>query len=337
MIAVYVDDLIIAASDDGLIHDTKKMLHTRFKMKDLGKLKYCLGIQVSQTEDSLKISQSKYINDLLEWFNMKNCNPSITPMDKTILGAPVHASGSTEFPYHELVGSLQYLSVATRPDITAAVSYLSRFLNSFDETHWTAAKKVLCYLKWTQNLGIEYAHDTQQHQSFVHTTYNGPSFVDVVNRKIVSYSDADYGGTKLDQHSVTGYVNLFAGGAISWKSQLQPTVALSTLEAEYMALSKSAQEVIWLRLLFSDLGIKTSHQPTTNMGDNQGCLAIANNHKITDQIKHINIHHHFIRERIESGELTVQHCPTKAMIADILTKPLPSPQFEILREKMGLH
>ena len=102
-----------------------------------------------------------------------------------------------------------------------------------------------------------------------------------------------------------------------------------------MAITKAAQEVIWLRLLFKDLGL-AKDSPTTILGNNQGCLSVTKNHKITDQIKHIDIRHHFIRERIDAGEIDVQHCGTKDMVADIMTKPLPLPQFELLRERMGL-
>jgi hypothetical protein len=139
------------------------------------------------------------------------------------------------------VGSLQYLSVATRPDITNAVSQLSRHLSNFDKSHYYAAKGVLRYLKSTQDLALTYYKGSNHHGHFSQTFYNGPPPDQVKDIKITCYSDADFGGTKLDRRSTTGFVNMFGGVAISWKRQLQPTVALSTLEAEYMAMSKEAQ------------------------------------------------------------------------------------------------
>jgi hypothetical protein len=247
IIVLYVDDLIIATSTTKALNDIKTKLHQRFKMKDLGELRYCLGIQIRHNTDTIQMGQQNYISDILKRFDMTECNGVSTPMDRPLLSAPIIPTKPCNLPYRELVGSLQYLSVATRPAITNAVSQLSRHLSNFDGSHYTAAKRVLRYLKSTQDLALTYHRGSNVHGHFSQTLYNGPSPDQVKDRKITCYSYADFGGTKMDRRSTTEYVNLFAGAAISWKSQLQPTVALSTLEAEYMAMSKEAQEVIWLR------------------------------------------------------------------------------------------
>jgi len=336
LIGIYVDDLIITASDMNILQETKNILCNRFKMKDMGELKFCLGIQVERNDAGIKIHQSKYIKDILVKFNMEHCNTADYPMSNIPLQKPFSENAEGKYPFRELVGSLLYVSIATRPDITYSVSQLSRHLNNFDETHWTAAKRVLRYLKRTQDYGLFYHISNLSALSFAQQKYNGPKSEEVENRKIKSFSDADFGGTKLDRRSVSGNVNLFAGAAISWRSQVQPTVALSTLEAEYMAMSKAAQEVIWLKLLFTEIGILLPGTAVTINGDNQGCLSTVVNHKITHQVKHIDIRHHFIRERVESGDINVEHVPTSEMVADVLTKPLIGDTFKKFRTGMGI-
>jgi hypothetical protein len=335
-VAVYVDDLIIAATDADILGETKKQLSDRFKMKDMGECRYCLGIQVTKTPTGLKLHSTQLIKDVLVRFHLENCNASKVPMDPVHLGRPLIQTDPS-FPYRELVGSLQYVSMTTRPDITHAVSQLSRHLNNFDETHWRAAKKVLRYLKGTKDIGIHYSKDGESLPStYCQYRYNGPSADEVVGRVITCFADADFGGSKLDRRSNSGNVNMYAGGAISWFSKVQPTVALSTLEAEYMSMSRAAQEIIWLRLLFKELDIDNCELPTTLIGDNQGCLSTVVNDKITQNVKHIDIRHHFLRERVHAGELAVAHCTSAEMVADILTKPLSESQFVILRGKMGI-
>ena len=186
-------------------------------------------------------------------------------------------------------------------------------------------------------MGINYSKSgTSLPETYCQYRYNGPKSQDIVGRMVTCFADADFGGSKLDRHSNSGNVNMYAGGPISWFSKVQPTVALSTLEAEYMSMSRAAQEIIWLRLLLKELNIDNCQQPTTLIGDNQGCLSTVVNDKITQNVKHIDIHHHFLRERVRSGEIAVAHCASNDMLADILTKPLSETKFKIVRTKMGI-
>ena len=335
-IAVYVDDLILAATHEDILMQTKEYLSAQFQMKDMGLCRYCLGIQITPTTTGVKLHSTQLIKDILKRFNMENCNPSKVPMDLSPLGRPL-VPAEQDFPYRELVGSLQYISMTTRPDITHAVSQLSRHLNNFDESHWKAAKKVLRYLKGTKDMGINYSKSgTALPETYCQYRYNGPKSDEVVGREITCFADADFGGSKLDRRSNSGNVNMYAGGPISWFSKVQPTVALSTLEAEYMSMSRAAQEIIWLRLLLKEMNIDNCAQPTTLIGDNQGCLSTVINDKITQNVKHIDIRHHFLRERVRSGELSVAHCSSNEMLADILTKPLNNIKFVSIRDKMGI-
>ena len=217
--------------------------------------------------------------------------------------------------YQSMVGSLLYAAVATRPDIAQAVSAVAKFSAEPTVAHLTAAKRILRYLK-----GIIYAC----------LLYSKSG-----NVEMRAYSDADWAGDQDDRHSTSGFVCQLSGGAISWSSKKQATVALSTTEAEYIALCATAQEVVWLRRLLSELGVQMFN-PTEVMEDNQGAIAMGRNPVNHNRTKHIDIRYHYVREAVDDGIITMTYCPTKEMIADALTKPLPRVQFEILRCDMGL-
>jgi hypothetical protein len=203
--------------------------------------------------------------------------------------------------------------MVTRPDITFAVQALGRHLQSSGPEHLSAAKRVLRYLQGTKVLGI---------------TFSGGK--NAQNTILTGYSDSDWGGDPDTRRSTTAYLYKFGGGPISWSSRLQPTVALSSAEAEYMATSAAAQEATYLRQLLSEFGYQQS-TATKIYEDNQGCIALSRNPVLHKRTKHIAIRYHFIRERIESGELDLIYIPTKDQQADILTKAIPKPQFERLR------
>ena len=147
---------------------------------------------------------------------------------------------------------------------------------------------------------------------------------------LTGYSDADWAGDLDDRHSTSGNLFIMAGATISWTSKKQATVALSTAEAEYIALNTATQEAIWLQRLLADLS-DIQYKPTIIMGDNQGSIAIARNPVFHSRTKHIDIRHHFIREAIQDGVIDLRFCPTNEMIADVLTKPLSRNRFEQLR------
>ena len=209
--------------------------------------------------------------------------------------------------YQSVVGSLMYLATCTRPDIAYAVGMLARFASKPNRSHWTAAKRVLRYLRGTDNLGILYKGESE----------------------IQGYSDADWVGDTDDRKSTSGYFFLIAKGPVSWKSRKQSTVALSTAEAEYVALSAAIQECMWIQRLLSELG-NPPDGPTTILEDNQSSIAMARNPQFHGRAKHINIKHHFVREQGSNGSTKLQYCPTEDMLADVLTKGLAQQQYSTL-------
>lgn len=217
-------------------------------------------------------------------------------------------------PYQNLIGSLGYLAVATRPDIAHVVSYLSQFNKNFDKSHWMAAKRVLQYLKNTKDLTLQ----------FVKT-----------NKKVITdFSDADWASCTVDRRSFTGYCFKFAGGAVSWESKKQKTVALSTAEAEYMSLTEAAKEAIHLKQLAKDMGLGCN--TITLYNDNQAAQNLATNPIIKARSKHIDIKQHFIREAVINHDVKLVYCPTENMVADVLTKSLSGQKLIKHRRSLGL-
>ena len=198
-----------------------------------------------------------------------------------------------------MVGSLLYAAIATRPDIAQAVGAVSKFNSCPTQTHLTAVKRILRYLKGTIDLGLMYKQ------------------------------------TDDNCLITTGNLFMMSGGAISWLSRKQPAVALSTTEAEYVALSTAAQEAVWLRRLLSDIKA-TPGAPTIINEDNQGTIAIAGNTVSHSRTKHIDIKYHYVREALSNGVIDLAYCPTEQMTADILTKPISHDRFETHRYRMGL-
>jgi len=207
--------------------------------------------------------------------------------------------------------------LGTRPDIAYAVGAVSRYSSNPGELHWKAVKRILRYLKGTANFALE---------------YNGGS-----SEKVKGYSDADWAGSLDDRRSTTGYVFTMNGAAVTWSSKKQPTVALSTTEAEYMAMTQAAKEAIWIRRFLAEvLGEnEEANEKLEVFTDNQGALALAQNPVFHARTKHIDIRHHFIRE-VEGKDLSVSFCGTEEMVADVLTKGLSQEKHNYFVKGMGL-
>jgi hypothetical protein len=325
LIVLYVDDLIIASNSIALTADFKKEVSARYKMKDLGELHWCLGMRVLRNRKERKISldQAKYIGDVLERFSMTDCHPIATPSNAGVRlskeMSPTTAEGKRameRYPYKSAVGSLMYAMTGTRPDIANAVSLVSRFMSNPGLQHWQAVKRILRYLKGTRELGITFRGSTTPGE--------------VVT--IVAYSDADWGGNIDNRRSTSGSIYLLGQGAVSWFSKGQKSVALSTMEAEYMALNECLKEGIWLRQLLKEMGFPQQH-PTIVYEDNDSCIKFTKNPQSHQRSKHIDIRYHFNRETVDRGDFTIVGCPTKDMVADILTKPMCDVAgFKLLRD-----
>jgi hypothetical protein len=316
IIAVYVDDLLIASSNPNERKQIQQQLMEKYKMKDLGELKWILGMRVTRdpkTRD-IKLDQEQYINTILKRFNMDTCKPTSTPaqpglkLEKEGVGDPSAAAA----PYMSAVGSLLYASTGTRPDITYAVGAVSRYMANPKQSHWTAVKRIFRYLRGTSSYGI----------TFRGSDRHGP--------RIFGYSDSDWGGDKDTCRSTTGYVFKLAGAPISWRSKAQPTVAVSSTEAEYMAACDSAREALWLRQVMADLGFPQSNASII-FEDNQSCIKFTENPVNHTRMKHINIKYHFIKEAVASSALKLKYIPSAQNVADILTKPVSTQTFDRLR------
>lgn len=303
--------------DDEEINRLKKHLGARFEVKDLGAVKHCLGLEFSREESTVTIRQRGYIFDVLEKFGMSECRPVGTPMEPGVKLSVEEdtKTGREDFqvPYRELIGSLMYLSVGTRPDIAHAVSSLNQFNDCHTKTHWEAAKRVLRYLKETCDLGIVFRRS------------------DVVP---TIYTDADWGGCSIDRKSYTGFVLVVGGGAVSWESRKQQTVALSSTEAEYMALSEATKEAIYMTRLLKDIGVNLKN--IVLKSDSLGAQKLAANPIHHARTKHIDIRHHFVRGAMKEGAVVTQYTPTSEMAADFLTKSLPKPKHEHCIRLLGL-
>ena len=250
------------------------------------------------------VNQLSYTRNLLERFEMQDCKPVTTPVDASV--KLQKATDEDELVDQQLfqsaIGRLMYLSLCTRPDIAYAIGNLVKFCAKPTKVHWTALKRVLRYLKGTTNHGILYQRQETTPES-----------------ELIGFADADWAGDVTDRRSTSGYVFCLSGGAISWRSKKQDCVALSTAEAEYVALSSAGQESVWLRKLTAELGQVSSH-PTTIYEDNQSAISMCKNPQYHGRAKHIDIRHHYIREQVSNKEIQVEYCPTNNMAADIFTK-----------------
>ena len=318
ILLLYVDDLVLAAPTTDQIDWIRTKLHKEFDMTDLGELKTFLGLEIEQDRSrrTLHLSQAKYIQKILEHHNLQACNPVNTPADPHIRlersQPDFEATPTEKRKYQSAVGSLMYAMLGTRPDIAYAVAKVSQYSTNPTSTHWTAVKRIFRYLAGTHNRGLLYTK---------HGTGTG-------------YTDADWGGGD-DRRSIGGYAFILNGAAICWTSKKQSTVALSSTEAEYMALTQATKESLWLQALMMDIGARGHLEEVRNIYiDNQGAIALARNPEFHARTKHIDIQYHFVREHIESKRITLTHCPTSEMTADIFTKPLPQPAFT--KDNLGL-
>ena len=297
---VYVDDCLIAGKTSRQIEATLGIISSTFEIRDLGEPEDFLGIQIVRDRKSKTISihQQPYIQKLLADYDLTGAAPKAQPSSAFPEGLPLSPALSTRYP--SLVGSLIHLANCTRPDISHLVGALARHLKTALSSHWAAAINLLKYLSGTIDLALVYG----------------------TGKGLQGFTDADYGGDKASRRSTTGVVFLLHGAAISWQSKLQPTVSLSTTEAEYQAAGAGAREALWLRKLLPELGFSIVG-PVKIYGDNEAALNLTRNQMTTPRSKHIDIVHHFSRERVESKEIVFEYVPSAENTADILTKPLP--------------
>ncbi|KAL5795083.1 hypothetical protein ACOSP7_003677 [Xanthoceras sorbifolium] len=315
IVLVYIDDLIITGDDVEEICRTKENLSVRFQMKELGQLKHFLGLEVDQTLEGIFLYQQKYAKDLLKKFGMLECKPISTPMEPNAKMC-AHEGKDLEdaLMFRQLVGSLIYLTL-TRPDISYAVGVMSRYMQNPKKSHLEAVRRILRYVKSTIDYGLMYKKGE--------------------NCKLVGYCDADYAGDHDTRRSTTGYMFTLGSGTISWCSKRQPTVSLSTTEAEYRAAAMAAQESTWLIQLMNDLHQQVDYAVPLYC-DNQSAILLAENPVFHARTKHMEVHYHFVREKVLQEEIEMRQVKTDEQVADLFTKSLSIGKFENFRRQLGM-
>jgi hypothetical protein len=347
IVLLYVDDIIIAHTSPDRFDEFKQMLVSRFQCKDIGKVRQALNIEVKYPKNGgLLLLQTKYINELVQKYSslvenlshacalphdyhVKYCKEGIDCQSD--IPCPDNDKISADTPYRALLGALLWVSEGTRPDIKYIISAMSRYLADPRVAHWKALKKVLRYLNGTKHLGIYY-RPLSKGPKFP-TGYVSSYNVSVTNLSVDGFVDADFANNLDDRRSITGYVFMMAGAPISWQSNSQKTVALSTMEAEYMALAAAVQESIWFRMLLEELKF-TLQQPIRLYEDNVACIHFSDHPGEHRRSKHIDYRYHFVRERVHQGDVVVDSVQSQDNIADIYTKPLQRDLFLKLRNRM---
>ena len=315
MVVVYVDDLLVTGSSLGMIIDFKKDMAAKFDMTDLGKLSYYLGIEVTQRKGSIVLSQEKYAARIIKEAGMKGCNSTQIPMDEGLkLGKADEEKGVDEREYRRNIGCLRYL-IHTRPDLACSVGILSRYMHNPKESHKVALKQVLRYLQGTLSHGLIFEARPQE--------------------GLVGYSDSSYNVDPDDGKSTTGHIFYFGGNPITWCSQKQEIVALSSCEAEFMAATETAKQAIWLQDLLSELFGGNSKKVVIRI-NNKSAIALSKNPVFHGRSKHIHTRFHFIRECVEKGLMSIEHVAGVKQKADILTKALGRIKFKEMRQFIGV-
>ncbi|KAG7565310.1 Integrase catalytic core [Arabidopsis suecica] len=319
VVVVYVDDLLVTGSSLSLILDFKKGMSTKFEMSDLGKLTYYLGIEVCQHEGGITLKQERYASKIMNETRMEGCNTVHSPMNANLkLSKAPEEKNIDETEYRRSIGCLRYL-LHTRPDLSFCVGVLSRYMQEPKESHGAALKHVLRYLEGTKGYGLVFERKTELR----------------LDTRLIGYSDSSHNVDEDDGKSTTGHIFYLHDCPITWCTQKQNTVALSSCEAEFMAATEASKQAIWLQDLLSEVTGKTCEKVVLRI-DNKSAIALAKNPVFHGRSKHIHKRYHFIRECVENDQVELEHVPGEEQKADILTKALGRIKFKEMRELVGV-
>lgn len=318
MLLVYVDDFVIATEKPDDVKSFLSEVQSYWKLSDMGEIDNILGMKVVRTRSNRTIflSQPAYIDKIIKQFPLRPNQrfKCATPLPEGY--ADVGGGTSIEpTQYQGLIGCFQWLATCTRPDISYTASFLARYLTSPTDQHLQLALRTVGYLAYTRVLGLNIGGGT--------------------DLKLSGFVDADWAGCFDTRRSTTGYAFQINNTTVVWSSRRQPTVASSTVEAEYVAVSEATREALWLRCLLREIGF-TQSGPTEINCDNKGAIRLALNPGTHQRTKHIDIRHHFIRELIDEKVISLQYIATKRQLADILTKGLPKPRHTENTRDMGI-
>lgn len=314
-VLVYVDDIIITGTDSVAIDRFVKDLDIHFSLKDLGRLNYFLGIEVTSTLHGVSLSQKKYILELLQKASMDKSKASPTPMMTTCrISAHEGTPMEDEHLFRSIVGALQYV-VITRPDIAFSVNKVCQYMHKPLDVHFKAVKRILRYLQGTLDYGLQFT----RHLKLV----------------LEAYSDASWGSDVDDGRSTSGFCVFLGGNLVSWSSKKQQVVSRSTAEAEYRSLAHVTAEITWIRLLLTELGVTLPSKDLV-WCDSSATIAVANNPVMHSKFKHVELDLFFVREKVVDGSLLVGHVSGQDQVADMLTKPLAVGLFDKFRKRLGV-
>jgi hypothetical protein len=352
ILSTYVDDIpsLHARQDEEEWQEIKQRFDAKYKIKFLGETEWLLSMRITRdrARKCIYLDQEAYTLELLRATNMDTCMAvdSPAPTDERALAASsVMTAAESKYmqtvPYREVVGALMYLSNATRPDIAYYVRKVAQYAQCPREIHWQAVKKILRYLKGAPNYGLVFG-DLERSASKGVSLVPGGKNSDPAH--ISSYADADWAACIETRRSCTGCLVLIGGSIVDWVCKMQPTVALSSCEAEYQASGAAVQSMLYMDHLLTEIGLRAppsarkADSKEDNplklqvLNDNQSAVAICKNDVLHSRVRHIDIKHHFIREQVQQGTVQVSWIPTGEQLADILTKAMRGPQFKRLRD-----
>jgi Reverse transcriptase (RNA-dependent DNA polymerase) len=312
IVALYVDDLLVACSITKLCKDLESFFQSEFQMKIMGEVRYILGMEVNNDLKNHEIhkSQCKYIKQLLNDYNKYNNKVYDSPMDNRTpfskSQCPVTDSKEARLmrnmPYRELI-----------PDISFAVGSLAKYTSNPGRVHWKALLKILGYLSQTLNHFIRYKRDTSNEDGMPVRGYARGILPQLSDFQC--YVDASFAGDVDTRRSTTGYIFKICGGPVPWQSRMQPSVALSSMESEYMVASAATQEAMWM----NRIGFKTS-KPITLCEDNKAAILFANHPGDHRRSKHIDTRRYFVGKDVTNGEIELVYVNTEDQQADGMTK-----------------
>ncbi|GJS03302.1 retrovirus-related pol polyprotein from transposon TNT 1-94 [Tanacetum coccineum] len=313
LVQIYVDDIIFASTNTAMCNEFANQMTTKFKMSMMGQMSFFLGLQISQCPRGIFINQSKYASEIVKKYGLNSTDSVDTPMieikklDEDLQGKQVDAT-----LYRGMIGSLMYLT-ASRPDLNYVVCLCARYQAKPTEKHLQAVKRIFRYLNGTINMGLWYSKDTDM--------------------SLTAYADADHAGCQDTRRSTSGSAQFLGDKLVSWSSKKQKSTAISSTEAEYIALSGCCSQILWMRSQLTDYGFQFNKIPL--YCDNKSAIALCCNNVQHSRAKHIDIRYHFIKEQVENGIVELYFVRTEYQLADIFTKPLPRERFNFLIDKLG--
>ena len=322
ILASHIDDCTLTGSSCELMGLFKGEIQARYKITDLGPISWVLGMKVIQDHIvwTISLSQEPYIDAIITKYNFSNLKPVSIPMDpnvqlsRTCPMSITNTAHMKNIPYRAAVGLLMYLAIATRPNIAFTISTITQFSQDPRPKHWEAVKHIYRYLLGMKKLALTFR---------------------VGKQGLEGFTDAD-GASQEHHHAISGYAYILDGGAVSWASKKQELVTLSTTEAEYVAAMHAAKEGIWLCRLIEEVFCPLTHPMPLHL-DSQSAIVLTKDGSYHAHTKHIDIRYHFICFVIDNGSLRLLYCPTEDMVADTLTKALPSVKAKHFAASLRLH